>query len=293
MYPGFKVEWPDNARAVVMINVSGEEGSEYGGLSRGDLQHESMGPIPPIEQLDKRDFISESWFDFGGRVGGWRVLDMLEKYDVKATFWYTQVTCEKYPELTKEIVKRGNELAFHGYRWVEPSGLSREEEREWITNGIAAFKRIAGVVPLGSTYRSDRRTPYTWELLAEHGFVWNSDDISQDIPFIVNIKGKKLVIIPYDLVTNDIWYIGHWNNPLGLLEYLKAYFKYLYESGSKSPGMMTFGIHPRIMGRMSALYVLDEFIKYVKSFPNVWMPRRIEVAKWWLEHYPDTVRPLE
>ncbi len=281
-YP--QISWRDGARIALSFVVNFEEGSErtpQNGDSIADPTGETFG-VP----AGQRSLINESLFEYGGRVGFWRLLDILGNHDIKATFFACGMALEMNPDAAREITANGHEPASHGYRWMPSDFKSREEERQYILRAIDAGEKTTGERPLG--WFSVNPTEHTRELLIEEGgFVYDCDSFADDLPYFVEVGGQKALVIPYDLVNND----GPYSRPPGYSEpgdffsQLKAAFDCLYEEGASHPKMMSVGLHMRLSGRPGRANALEEFIRYAKSFPDVWFARRIDIARWWLEHY--------
>ena len=281
-----KIKWPGDARIAISLVINFEEGSEMSPLI-GDEVAEPTGEAfqDPIGQ---RRLINESHYEYGSRVGFWRILEILDKYQVKATAFACGMALEVNPESAKEIVARGHEPASHGHRWAPRSMETIEEEREYIRKAVAAGTKMTGERPLG--WLSTTSSGHTRELLAEEGgFVYDSDSFADDLPFFVNVNGKKWLVLPYDLTTNDMLFshLPGYAQPEDFFFQLKESFDCLYEEGATYPKMMSVGLHLRFTGRPGRANALDDFIRYARSFPGVWFARRIDIARWWLEEYSD------
>lgn len=279
-----KVEWPNNARIAVNIAVNYEAGSERS-IEYGDEGPETFGEFPAYGAPPKRDLAIESIFEYETRVAIWRLLALFDKYDVKVTFFAVAKTLERNPEAAREIVKRGHEICSHGYRWIEHFTMSREEERESIRKAIATIQEITGQRPLGWYCREP--SVNTIDLLVDDGgFLYDSDIYNDDLPYYVNVAGKKFLLIPYTPDVNDFHFFSNrFSTSDQFFNYLKDSFDVLYEEGATHPKMMSIGIHVRISGRPGRIRGLEKFIKYAKGVPKVWFARRVDIANWWLERY--------
>ena len=163
------VEWPNGARIAVSVVVNYEEGSEYSvleGHPRGELMGEAPSPVP----VGERDLANESFFEYGSRVGVWRILNVLDEHDVKATFYCCAVALERNPQVGPEIVRRGHEVFGHGYRWEEYYRMDRDAEREAIRKAVESITRTTGQRPLG-WYTRYGPSVNTRELVVEEGRV--------------------------------------------------------------------------------------------------------------------------
>jgi|SRR6266511_1122115 len=214
------------------------------------------------------------------------MMDLFDTYQVKVTFFACAVALEQNPEAARAITLHGHEPCCHGYRWLPLYSLSLEEEREHIRKAVAIIKNTTGERPLG--WNSRGPSLYTRELLVEEGgFSYDSDGYADDLPYFVNVKGKKWLVIPYTFETNDmkLWRPPGTSEPDDFFTYLKEAFDCLYEEGATHPQVMSIGLHMRHIGRPGRIGALEAFIRYSKSLPRVWFARRIDIARWWLEHY--------
>lgn len=281
-YP--RIAWPNGARIAISFVINFEEGSERSPLL-GDPVADPTGEAFAVPAGQRR-LINESLFEYGARVGFWRLVDIFDRYDVKITAFACGMALELNPEAAREITARGHEAASHGYRWAPGGFRSREEERDYIRRAVEAGERTTGERPLG--WFSVGNTEHTRELLVEEGgFVYDCDSFADDLPYFVNVKGKRWLVIPYDLVTNDGLFSRPpgYSEPMDFFYQLKAAFDWLYQEGATHPQMMSVGLHKRFAGRPARANALEEFIRYARSFPGVWFARRIDIARWWLEHY--------
>ena len=281
-----KVEWPDGARIAISVVVNYEEGSEYS-LLDGDPTREVNNEVPSPLPLDERDLANESFFEYGSRAGIWRLLSILDEYDVKATFFCCALALERNPYVGPEIVRREHEVFGHGYRWEEYYKMDRDAEREAIRKAVESIQRTTGQRPLG-WYTRYGPSVNTRELVVEEGgFLYDCNAYNDDLPYYTEVNGKKWLVVPYSLEVNDTkFWRGGMSNPSDFYETMKNTFDRLYYEGAANPKMMSIGLHCRIAGRPSRAVALQKFLEYAKGFPNVWFARRIDIARWWLQNYP-------
>lgn len=280
-----KVTWPNGARLALTIAVNYEAGGERS-VIYGDQGPETYGEFAAYGPSPKRDLAMESIFEYETRVAIWRLLRLFRKHGVKATFLATAKTLEANPEAARQIVEEGHEVCSHGYRWIEHYTMSREEELNSIRRAVEAIERLTGQRPLGWYCREPSEN--TLELLAEvGGFLYDSDAYNDDLPYYVRIGAKPLLIIPYTPDVNDFHYFANrFANSSDFLQYLKDTFDVLLEESLENGKLMNVGIHVRISGRPGRIKALDEFLAYAKRFKEVWIARRVDIARWWLENYP-------
>jgi allantoinase len=278
-----RVTWPGGARIAVQIAVNYEEGSEYS-LLDGDAHREPTGdlvsPIPP----DQRDLLNESFFEYGSRVGVWRLLDLLDIHQIKSTFLVSGLALQRNLEAAREIVRRGHEPAGHGYRWEESHKMSREEERQSIRKAVDAIRETTGERPLGWMPRYGPSINTRELIVEEGGFVYDScHAINDDLPYTVSVEGKPWLVVPYSNDVNDARaFRGGGGGPDDFHNIMRYTFDRLYEEGKSHPKMMTVALHCRISGRPAMAHMVDKFFRYAKQFPDVWFARRIDIARWWL-----------
>ena len=281
-----RVRWPNDARIAVSVVVNYEEGAEYS-LLDGDSHHETNGEVPSPVPSPQRDLFNESFFEYGSRVGVWRLLNLLEKYEVSSTFFCCALALERNPEVAKEIVAKGHEVCGHGYRWEEYHLLDQDAERQAIEKTVASLTRTTGQRPLGWFTRYGPSINTRQLVVDEGGFIYDSGAFNDDLPYFVPVNDKPWLVVPYSMETNDArFWRGGLSSIRDFYEYLKDSFDCLYDEGRSHPKMMSVGLHCRIAGRPARSKAVERFLDYAKGFPGVWFARRVDIARWWLEHYP-------
>jgi peptidoglycan/xylan/chitin deacetylase (PgdA/CDA1 family) len=279
-----RVRWPNDARVALTFAVNYEAGGErsflYGESPETYGEFPVYGSPPP-----QRDLAIESIFEYETRVAIWRVLDLFKKHKIKVTFFATARTLEVNEEATNEIVKDGHEICSHGYRWIESFTLSRQVEREQIKKAVTTIERLTGQRPLGWYCREPSEN--TIELLVEEGgFLYDSDAYNDDLPYYARAGSKSLLVIPYTPDVNDFHFLSNrFSNSEQFFRYMIDSFDTLYNEGAQNPKLMNVGIHVRISGRPGRIAALDSFLNYLKKKPEVWIARRVDIAKWWLSNY--------
>ena len=252
----------------------------------GDTHHETNNEVPSPVPLDQRDLFNESFFEYGSRVGVWRLLNLFERYGVKTTFYCCAVALERNPEVARAIVERGHEICGHGDRCQEYQAMDRDSELDSIRRTVESLERTTGVRPVGWFTRYGPSLN-TRELVAgEQGFIYDSLSMNDDLPYFVIVNEAPWLVIPYSFETNDARF---WRGGLvsvnDFFEYLKDTFDCLYEEGQSSPKMMSVGLHCRITGRPARSRAVQRFLEYASGFPDVWFARRDEIASHWLSNY--------
>ena len=230
-----QVEWPGGARIAISVVVNYEEGSEYSTLD-GDPAHESNNEVPSPVPQEERDLANESFFEYGSRVGVWRIMDLLDEFNVKSTFFCCALAVERNPQVGRAIVERGHEVFGHGYRWEEYFKMSREAEREAIRMTVESLERTTGERPLGWYVRYGPGINTRELVVEEGGFVYDSMAYNDDIPYYVGVNGKKWLVVPYSLEVNDTrFWRGGMNSPGELLRDPEEQLRHALHGGRREP----------------------------------------------------------
>ena len=273
--------WPNGSRIAISLVINYEEGGER--YFPEDGAQEPMIGEMLIQSTDRRDIYGESAYEYGSRVGVWRLLKIAEDREVPVTFFAAGRALEKNPAVATAIAQGGHESCGHGYRWIEAHHLSRDEQREDIRKCIEVNIRLVGTRPLGWASRwanADTRAL----LVEEGGFVYDSGAFNDDVPYTTDVNGRPLLVVPYSREVNDIrFWRGSFMTAGQFLEYAQTSFDCLYAESEEQPLMMTFGVHSRISGTPGRARALADFIDYARGFPGVWFTRRIDIARAWQE----------
>ena len=274
-------QWPNGAQLAVSFVVNLEEGAELA-IAAGDRRNESVYEIV-LETKDVPDLSMESHFEYGARVGFWRILNLFDQYGIKATMNVCGRAVEQSPWMAQETAARGHELCCHGYRWESTVYMSEADERAAIAQAVGAIQQASGVTPVGWHTKSPC-TPNTRRLLLEHGgFLYDSDAYNDELPYVVEVAGKAHVVLPYSFDTNDMRFTQTETFRLAgdFATYLIDSFDWLYREGDRAPKMMTIGLHPRIIGRPGRIWALQRFLEHLSQHDRVWVARRDYIARHW------------
>jgi putative urate catabolism protein len=286
-----KAKWPGSARVALQFVLNYEEGGENS-ILHGDKASEAfLSEIigaPALEGV--RHMSMESIYEYGSRVGVWRILDLFSRYEIPFTVYGVAMAMERNPAAVEALLKAGHEIASHGWRWISYQYVPEEVEREHMQRAIEVHKRLTGERPLG--WYTGRTSPNTRKLVVEDGgFVYDADDYNDDLPWYDTRHPRKdgtpQLVVPYTLDANDMRFASAqgFNSGDQFFAYLKDAFDVLYEEGSRTPRMMSVGLHCRLVGRPGRLASLERFLKYVRG-KKVWFARRIDIANNWLKHHP-------
>jgi peptidoglycan/xylan/chitin deacetylase (PgdA/CDA1 family) len=260
-----KISWPNGARMAVLLSFDFQGGEDVRPDKNGRINHEEYTQA-----------------EYGPNTGIWRILRLLSAKEVKATFLTCGGIAERYPEAVAAIVAQGHEVAGHGYHHEVARDLGRDEERDVIKRTTEMILSRAQKRPAG--WRSCTQSPNSLELLMEHGYLWNSNSFSFDLPFVWQNGDKKLVELPRQPFGDGRTY-GHRDsgNPNDTLSIWKAMFDQFYEESSLAPTFCPFQFHPYISSRPGRAKTLADLIDHMKSHQGVWFATGSEIANWWLE----------
>ncbi len=286
----FKVVWPNKARLALQIVLNYEEGAENCVL-HGDKYSESfLSEIIGAKPIKGRHINMESIYEYGSRRGFWRLHKLFKEKKIPITIFGVAMALERNPEICKAIKNGNYEVASHGWRWIDYQNIKKSTEKKHMQLSIKIIKKIFGQRPLG--WYTGRCSPNTRDLVInEGGFLYDSDSYSDDLPYWEYRNKKKQLIIPYTLDNNDMRFATNqgFNSGEQFYNYLKDSFDALYEEGKSSPKMMSVGLHCRLIGRPGRIQSLKKFLNYVLKFKkNVWICKRIDIAKHWIKNYSNT-----
>lgn len=277
--------WPGGARLALNLVVNVEEGSEPSvpdgdGVSETGLTEGGGG-------LEGRDLAAESMFEYGARAGIWRLLRTLSGRGLPATMFACALALERNPELAAAIRAGGYDVCCHGYRWERVQPLGEARERELVAMAVASLARTTGTAPVG-WYCRYAPSLFTRRILAEHGgFLYDSDSYADDLPYYVAAAGKPHLVVPYSLTNNDVKFArGGMSTGRQFAEFLIDAFDVLYREGAHAPKMMSVGLHARIVGHPARVAGLERFLDHVAGYKDVWVTRRLDIARHWLATHP-------
>jgi len=282
-----KVVWPNNAKLALQIVLNYEEGGENN-ILHGDKHSETfLSEIIGAQAFKDRHINMESMYEYGSRRGFWRLHKLFQEKKIPITIFGVAMALERNPEVC-EAIKNGNyEIACHGWRWIDYQNVKKSTEKKDMKLAIKTIKKIFGKRPLG--WYTGRCSPNTRDLVFDDGeFLYDSDSYSDDLPYWEYKKNKKQLIIPYTLDNNDMRFATNqgFNSGDQFYTYLKDSFDALYEEGKTNPKMMSVGLHCRLIGRPGRIQSLKKFLDYVLKFNDVWICKRIDIAKHWIKNYP-------
>jgi allantoinase len=289
-------QWPGGARIAVQFVLNIEEGAENSVLHGDAGSEQFLSEMFNPERFATRHLSMESIYEYGSRAGGWRILREFESRGLPLTVFGVGMALQRQPELTAALVQLGHEIACHGWRWISYQNVDEATEREHMRLGIAALEQLTGQRPVG--WYTGRDSPNTQRLLADYGgFEYHSDYYGDDLPFWTRVRktdGSVVpqLVVPYTLDCNDM----RFSLPQGyshadpFYQYLRDTFDTLYAEGNpqgiNQPAMMSIGMHCRLLGRPGRITALQRFLDHLAQHDNVWVTRRIDIARHWAATHP-------
>ena len=281
-----RVTWPNNAKLALQIVLNYEEGAENN-ILHGDKSSETfLSEIIGAKAIKGRHINMESMYEYGSRRGFWRIHKLFQEKKIPVTIFGVAMALERNPEVCNAIKNGNYEIACHGWRWIDYQNVKKSVEKKDMKLAIKTIKKIFGERPLG--WYTGRCSPNTRDLVFEDGgFLYDSDSYSDDLPYWEYKKNKKQLIIPYTLDNNDMRFATNqgFNSGDQFYTYLKDSFDALYDEGKTNPKMMSVGLHCRLIGRPGRFQALKKFIDYVLKFNDVWICKRVDIAKHWIKNY--------
>ena len=283
-----KIKWPNNARIAVQIVLNYEEGAENCVLNGDNNSEVFLSEIIGAQPVKGRHINMESLYEYGSRAGFWRLYKLFQEKKIPITVFGVGMALEKNPEVCKAIIDADYEVASHGWRWIDYQNVKKSEEKKHMNLAIQAHTKIFGKRPDG--WYTGRCSPNTRDLVMEDGgFLYDSDSYSDDLPYWETRNKKKQLIIPYTLDNNDMRFATNqgFNTGDHFFSYLKDSFDVLYEEGKTNPKMMSVGLHCRLIGKPGRIQSLKKFLDYILKHEDVWICKRIDIAKHWIKNYSE------
>ncbi len=281
-------KWPGGARVVVQFVLNYEEGGEncilYGDAASEAFLSEIPGAVPFVGQ---RHMNMESIYEYGSRVGFWRLLRMFDERKLPLTSFAVASALERYPEIVDALKGSGHEIATHGWKWINYQDVPADVEREHIQRAVDVHTRLCGERPAG--FYQGRMSPNTRRLMLEvGGFTYDADAYSDELPFWVEGLGKPHLVVPYTLDCNDMRFstVAGFAQGEDFFAYCRDTFDQLYDEGGERPRMMSVGLHCRLVGRPARARALQRFLDHIERHDRVWVARRIDIAEHWIKTHP-------
>ena len=282
------IRWPNGAGLAVNFILNVEEGSEYS-IADGDGRSESAlcevraSRVP----LGQRDLAAESMYEYGTRVGFWRLFRLFRSRDLPLTVFASALALERSPEIAAAIAETDWDICAHGYRWIESYHLDHETEADHIARAHDSIVNTVGRAPRGWYCRYSASTATRDLLVAHGGYTYDSDSYSDDLPYWTQVAGKPHLVVPYSMVTNDAKFLsGDVFSARDYADFMIDSFDVLLEEAKEIPRMMSIGLHSRIMGHPGRIAGLIRFMDHIANKTNVWVCGRDEIVDCWYKKVP-------
>lgn len=264
---------PGDARVAVWVIVNVEEWDINSSMARQVLPAPQGVTVIP-------DIANYSWFEYGLRVGFWRIKDILDRYQIKATVSLNASVCNSYPRVIRASLESGWE--FMGHNFTQQAMNVEKDERKAIRKTIQLIHKATGKAPHGWMGPGLTETFNTLDFLAEEGIEYTCDWVNDDQPYKMKVKKGTMYSIPYSLELNDIpIYIIQHHRSSALLERTRDQFETLYQEGASNARVMAIAVHPYITGVPHRIGYFDQIFKYLKAHDGVVFMTGSEIIDWY------------
>jgi peptidoglycan/xylan/chitin deacetylase (PgdA/CDA1 family) len=279
--------WPGNARVAVNFVINFEEGSELSYPAGDGVSETGLIEAASTDAGMGRDLAAESMFEYGSRVGWWRLHRIFTKYGLPVTLFAAARAFAANPEAAAAVRASDWDICGHGYRWIKHYELEDAEERRQIAAAVEMIRETTGK-PTPGWYCRYAPSANTRRIVAEHGgFLYDSDAYNDELPYWVRVAEKPHLVVPYTLVANDVKFgRGVFGTGDDFFSYLRDTFDVFYDEGAERPRMMSIGLHMRLTGHPGRAAGLIRFIEYIAAKDRVWICRREDVARHWMAQFP-------
>jgi len=279
--------WPGGARVAVNFVINFEEGSELSYPAGDGVSETGLIEGASTDAGNRRDLAAESMFEYGARVGWWRLHRIFTRFGLPVTLFACARALAANPPAAAAIAATDWDICGHGYRWIKHYELEEAEERDQIARAVALIRETTGK-PTHGWYCRYAPSENTRRLVVENGgFLYDSDAYNDELPYWVGVGDKPHLVIPYSLTANDVKFgRGVFGPGEDFFAYLRDSFDLLYDEGAEHPRMMSIGLHMRITGHPGRASALIRFIEHILSRSHVWVCRREDIARHWMAQFP-------
>jgi peptidoglycan/xylan/chitin deacetylase (PgdA/CDA1 family) len=281
-------KWPGGARLAINFVVNVEEGSEPSIADGDDYSESALTELGTQKSVvSGHDLGAESMFEYGARVGIWRVFRTFAERRVPLTAFACALALERNPAVAAEIRDRGYDVCGHGWRWEQHFEFDEATERDRIRKAVASIEKSIGARPDGWYCRYAPGVNTRRLLIEEGGFLYDSDSYADELPYWVQVDEKPHLIVPYSLATNDTKFVrGGMSTAAHFFTFLNDSVEVLLAEGERWPKMLSVGLHPRIMGHPGRIKALSRLLDIVADNDHIWLARRADIARHWITHHP-------
>ena len=287
-----QADWPGGARLALQFVLNYEEGGENNVLHGDPGSEQFLSEIIGAPAYPARHMSMESIYEYGSRAGVWRLLREFESRGLPLTIFAVAMALQRNPPLAAELVRLDHEIACHGLRWIHYQDVAETVEREHMQQALDIIEQMTGK-PCEGWY-TGRDSPNTRRLVVEQGsLLYDSDYYGDDLPLWQQVEttaGERHahLVVPYTLDANDMRFASAqgFNSGEQFFQYLRDSFDLLYAEGAQAPKMMSVGLHCRLVGRPGRMRALQRFLDHVQQHEQVWICRRIDIARHWIDRHP-------
>lgn len=264
---------PGNARMAVWVIINVEEWDINEKMARMVLPAPQGVTVIP-------DIVNYSWFDYGLRVGFWRLKEVLDKHQVRASISLNASVCNSYPIIVDKSLESGWEIIGHSF--TQRALPLEKDERETIRRTIQVIKETTGKAPRGWMGPGLAETFDTPDILAEEGIEYVCDWVNDDQPYPMKVKKGTLISIPYTMEINDspIYLIQNHRSP-EIFERSRDQFDTLYQESASHTRIMAIAVHPYIMGVPHRIQYFDKIFQYIKAYDDILFMTGSEILDWY------------
>jgi putative urate catabolism protein len=288
--------WPGGARIAVQFVINYEEGGENCVLHGDPASEQFLSEIVGAPAFEARHMSMESIYEYGSRAGFWRLHREFDRRRLPVTVFGIGMALLRNRDAVAAMRESDWEICSHGWRWIHYQHVDEATEREHMRLAVAAITELTGAPPAG--WYTGRDSPNTRRLVVEHGgFLYDADYYGDDLPFWTRVaKSDGAVVphlvVPYTLDTNDMRFATPqgFNTGVQFFDYLRDAFDVLYREGDPdgddAPKMLSIGLHCRLAGRPGRLAGLARFLDHIQRHQDVWITRRVDIARHWIDTHP-------
>jgi peptidoglycan-N-acetylglucosamine deacetylase len=255
--------WPGNARVAVCLSFDVDNESYL--LARGETSPTTLSAA-----------------DFGAQSGLPRILALLDRYQIPATFFIPAVSAIIHPEMIPSILKSGrHEIGVHGWIHESLAPLEESEEERLLKQAIDYLTKASGKKPVGYRAPAWAFSSHTLGLLRKHGFVYDSSLQAMDEPYEIVSNGEPtgLIELAIDWTLTETPYLGR-GGTMPSPELLYQLYKEEFDGAYEQHTMFVLTLHPHVTGHRAPMHHLDQFVAYMKSKPGVWFATGEQIASY-------------
>ena len=288
--------WPNGARIAVQFVLNVEEGGENSVLHGDAASEQFLSEMFNPAAYPDRHLSMEGIYEYGSRAGVWRILREFGARGWPLTVFGVASALARNPAMVQVFQQRGDEIACHGLKWIHYQGVDEDTERAHMAEALDTIEKLSGERPLG--WYTGRDSPNTRRLVADDGrLLYDSDYYGDDLPLWMKVRRTDgsvatHLVVPYTLDSNDMRFAlpQGFSHADPFFQYLRDSFDVLYAEGDPAgldrPKMLSIGMHSRLLGRPGRITALQRFMDHVAAHPDVWVCRRIDIARHWMAAHP-------